>query len=104
VTAVLLGSLTGFRSPLPEKLANGRRWPIRITDGSGPGDPAGRRERRMAATIIGSEGGMLWLVAVLLVLAGGLAGALLAATRVSRDRPVSTVRTGTARADRHRLS
>jgi len=34
-------------------------------------------------TLIGSEGSVLWLVAVLLVLASGLTGALLAATRGS---------------------
>ncbi|AGL18694.1 hypothetical protein [Actinoplanes sp. N902-109] len=33
------------------------------------------------ATFIGSEGSTLWLVAVLLVLASGLAAALLAAVR-----------------------
>jgi hypothetical protein len=45
----------------------------------------------MAATIIGYEGGMLGLVAVLLLLAVGLAGALLAATR----RDAHTARTVT---------
>jgi hypothetical protein len=35
----------------------------------------------MMTTLIGSEGSVIWLVAVLLVLASGLAGALLAATR-----------------------
>lgn len=35
------------------------------------------------ATLIGSDGSVLWLVAVLLVLASGLACALLAATRGS---------------------
>jgi UPF0716 family protein affecting phage T7 exclusion len=34
-------------------------------------------------TLIGSEGSVLWLVAVLLVLASGLAGALLVAIRGS---------------------
>ncbi|UQU68047.1 hypothetical protein COUCH_17955 [Couchioplanes caeruleus] len=33
------------------------------------------------ATLIGSDGSVIWLVAVLLVLASGLAAALLAATR-----------------------
>ena len=37
----------------------------------------------MLTTLIGSDGSVLWLVVVLLVLAGGLAGALLAATRGS---------------------
>ena len=35
----------------------------------------------MAAMIIGYDGGALWLVAILMLLALGLAGALLAATR-----------------------
>ena len=35
----------------------------------------------MMTTLIGSDGSVLWLVAVLLLLASGLAGALLAATR-----------------------
>jgi len=38
-------------------------------------------------TLIGSDGSVLWLVAVLLVLASGLAGALLAATR-SQAAPI----------------
>ncbi len=50
----------------------------------------------MAVTIIGSGGGMLWLVTVLLLLALGLAGALHAAVR--RDpasiAPARTRRTG----------
>ena len=33
------------------------------------------------ATLIGSDGSVIWLVAVLVVLASGLAAALLAATR-----------------------
>jgi hypothetical protein len=33
------------------------------------------------ATLVGSTGGVLWLVAVLLVLTAGLTAALLAATR-----------------------
>lgn len=32
-------------------------------------------------TLIGAEAGILWMVALLLVLAGGLSAALLAATR-----------------------
>lgn len=36
-------------------------------------------------TLIGSEGSVIWLVAVLLVLASGLAGALLAATRMDAE-------------------
>jgi hypothetical protein len=47
----------------------------------------------MAAAIIGSEGSMLALVAVLMVLALGLAAALLAATRDDTD----LVRNGTVR-------
>lgn len=35
----------------------------------------------MMTTLIGSEGSVLWLVAVLFILAFGLAGALLAAVR-----------------------
>jgi hypothetical protein len=50
----------------------------------------------MAATIIGYEGGMLWLVAVLLLLTVGLAGALLAAVR----RDPATTRTAVPRAGR----
>lgn len=38
-------------------------------------------------TLIGSDGSVIWLVAVLLVLASGLAGALLAATR-ARPAPM----------------
>jgi hypothetical protein len=37
----------------------------------------------MMTTLIGSEGSVLWLVVVLLLLASGLAGALLAAIRGS---------------------
>ncbi len=35
-------------------------------------------------TLVGSDGAVVWLVAVLLVLTGGLATALLAATRTTR--------------------
>ncbi len=37
----------------------------------------------MMTTLIGSDGSVLWLVVVLLLLASGLAGALLAAVRGS---------------------
>ncbi|MFI5935515.1 hypothetical protein [Actinoplanes sp. NPDC051494] len=40
------------------------------------------------ATLIGSEGSTIWLVAVLLVLAAGLAAALLAAVRDEAAGPV----------------
>ncbi|MFI7540682.1 hypothetical protein [Actinoplanes sp. NPDC049599] len=43
----------------------------------------------MMTTLIGSEGSVLWLVLVLLVLASGLAGALLAAVR-SSSAPIRT--------------
>jgi hypothetical protein len=36
------------------------------------------------ATLVGSEGAVVWMVAVLLVLTAGLAVALLAATRATR--------------------
>jgi hypothetical protein len=57
----------------------------------------------MATTIIGSDGGMLWLVAVLLMLALGLAGSLLAATRSAGSTArTATARTGTRPADQRR--
>ena len=50
------------------------------------------------ATVIGSGGDVLWLVAVLFVLTLGLAGALLAATRSAPTRMrAGTQRTGTPR-------
>jgi hypothetical protein len=52
----------------------------------------------MTATILGSQAGMHWLVAVLLMLAFGLAGALLAATRGAATR-TATVRTAAVRTD-----
>ena len=54
----------------------------------------------MASMIIGHETGMLALVAVLMVLALGLAAALLAATRGDTD----LVRHGTLRTDARRTS
>lgn len=52
----------------------------------------------MVATVIGSGGGVLWLVAVLLVLTLGLAGALLAATRSAPTRMrAGAPRTGSPR-------
>jgi hypothetical protein len=50
------------------------------------------------ATVIGSGGGVLWLVAVLFALSLGLAGALLAATRSAATRSAPTpMRAGTQR-------
>ncbi|MET0492721.1 MAG: hypothetical protein ABW000_06265 [Actinoplanes sp.] len=47
----------------------------------------------MMTTLIGSQGSVLWLVAVLLLLASGLAGALLTAIRQQDASPL--------RAERH---
>jgi UPF0716 family protein affecting phage T7 exclusion len=58
----------------------------------------------MTAMILESEGGMLWLVAVLLMLAVGLAGALLAATRGGAAARATSTSTGTGRAAGRRLS
>lgn len=45
----------------------------------------------MLTTLIGSDGSVLWLVAILFLLTAGLAGALLAATR-SRTTPMRAER------------